>query len=385
MMNILIITPFPLLPLSHGGRARTYGLATALARAGANVHVLFPWIPGLPRADFQRAGVHCHPHTWLANVSPAILGDRLVPPIVSLSCQPLGLGPRQRLRRLGQFDVVQFEFCAYPRWMEALRGSAKIVYSSHNVERDLAAAQKWPWLVGGAAMRRLARLESLSIRAADLVLVCNQADRERQAELYGKANQTEVIRHGFDEAQMGIAGNQERWQARLSFGFAPGDVVLLFVGGRAHHNREAARFLERDLMPRLGAAARLLLVGECCRERERSNSRVRRLGYIEDLRPVYAAADIAVNPVTYGSGASMKVMEYLAVGLPVVSTAAGMRGYEHLRDRIHTAGLANFADAIRAVQRTPRVPVPELHELTWNALGLRLHQVYARLCEEIPS
>lgn len=380
-MNILIITPFPLLPLSHGGRVRTCGLATGLARAGANVHVLFPWEPRLPRADFQRDGVRCHPHTWLADVAPAILGDGLLPPIVLLSCQPLGLGPRQRLRCLGRFDVIQFEFCAYPRWMEALRGCAKIVYSAHNVERDLAAAQKWPRLVRGAALGYLASLESRSVHAADLLLTCNRADRERLTELYGAANQIEVIPHGFDEALLAIDRDRERGKMRASLGFTSDDLVLLFVGGRAHHNREASRFLEGDLMPRLGAGVRLLLVGECCQGRERNDSRVRKLGYVEDLRPVYAAADIGVNPVAYGSGASVKVMEYLAAGLPVVSTAAGMRGYEHLHARIHTAVLANFAAAIRAVERTALVTLPELHELTWSALGQRLHQTYARLCE----
>ena len=379
-MNILIISPFPLLPLSHGGRVRTYGLATGLARAGATVHALFPWQPGVPRKEFQRDGITCHPHIWAANVIPATLGDRLLPPIVALSGQPFALGPQQRLRRLGRFDIIQFDFCAYPRWMELLGGRAKIVYSAHNVECDLATAQPWRRIVRGQALRRLARLESGSIHAADLLITCSQTDAGRIAELYGAARQTEVIPNGFDDALLAIDWDHERSRTRASFGFTPDNVVLLFVGGRAHHNREAFRFLEQDLTPRLALGARLLLVGECCRGRQSSDPRVRNLGYVEDLKPLYAAADIGLNPVTYGSGTSVKVIEYLAAGLRVVSTAAGMRSYEQLRERIHKTELADFAAVITTLGRTPPKVPPEVRELTWGALGQQLHRTYTRLC-----
>ena len=34
----------------------------------------------------------------------------------------------------------------------------------------------------------------------------------------------------------------------------------------------------------------------------------------------------ALNPVTYGSGTNVKMLDYFAAGLPVVSTEAGARG-----------------------------------------------------------
>ena len=111
-----------------------------------------------------------------------------------------------------------------------------------------------------------------------------------------------------------------------------------------------------------------------------SAPRVRNLGYVEDLKPLYAAADIGLNPVTYGSGTSVKVIEYLAAGLRVVSTAAGMRGYEQLRERIHKTELADFAAVITTLGRTPPKVPPEVRELTWGALGQQLHRTYTRLC-----
>jgi glycosyltransferase involved in cell wall biosynthesis len=380
-MNVLIVTPFPILPLSHGARVRTYGLATGLARAGATVHLLFPWQPGLPRSHFYRDGITCHPHTWVANIAPAILGDRLLPPLVALSWQPLDLGPVQLLRRLGHIDVVQFEFCSYPGWMERLRGSTKIVYSAHNVEFDFAGAQVWPPIVRGPALRRLAALELRAVHAADLLLTCTQADSGRMAELYGTARQTEVIPHGFDAELMAFERNCERERARASFGLTPDQRVLLFVGGRARHNCEAARFLARQLAPQLGSGVQFLLVGECCRGRDMLGSNVRTLGFVRDLRPLYAAADVGVNPVTYGSGASVKVIEYLAAGLPVVSTAVGIRGYERLSARFRIAELDDFAAAIAGIELTLSPATPALREFSWTTLAQRLHRTYKRLTD----
>ena len=38
-------------------------------------------------------------------------------------------------------------------------------------------------------------------------------------------------------------------------------------------------------------------------------------------------ADIALNPMRIGSGSNLKLAEYLAAGIPVVSTPVGARGY----------------------------------------------------------
>ncbi len=40
------------------------------------------------------------------------------------------------------------------------------------------------------------------------------------------------------------------------------------------------------------------------------------------------AASVAVNPMVSGSGTNLKIVEYLAAGVPVVSTPFGMRGLD---------------------------------------------------------
>jgi glycosyltransferase involved in cell wall biosynthesis len=47
-----------------------------------------------------------------------------------------------------------------------------------------------------------------------------------------------------------------------------------------------------------------------------------------------ASVDVALNPMTSGSGSNLKILEYFATGVPVVSTSFGgrgtsARGWEH--------------------------------------------------------
>ncbi|MGB9938731.1 glycosyltransferase [Methanosarcina sp.] len=46
----------------------------------------------------------------------------------------------------------------------------------------------------------------------------------------------------------------------------------------------------------------------------------------EEKQALYRAADIALNPMTSGSGTNIKMLDYMAAGLPVISTPVGARG-----------------------------------------------------------
>jgi glycosyltransferase involved in cell wall biosynthesis len=49
-------------------------------------------------------------------------------------------------------------------------------------------------------------------------------------------------------------------------------------------------------------------------------------GRVPEVAPYFAAGDAGLNPVTRGSGANVKLFEYLAARLPVISTTFGVRG-----------------------------------------------------------
>jgi glycosyltransferase involved in cell wall biosynthesis len=383
-MRVLVVTAHPILPLTHGGRVRTMGLAAGLVRAGATVDLLCPWAPGQPWHPFVHDGVRCIPHRFITNAL-RILPNRLLPPLVALSWQPFSFGPRRRLASASSYDVVQFEFCAYAAWMERLAGVTAVVYSAHNVEQDQhrGESEEAPLLRPWAG--RVAALERRAIRAGDLVITCTDADASRLAQLWGGSAYA-VIPNGFDERLLSGERAALRERARASLGIPPEASALLFVGGRARHNQQAVEFLERHVLPRLGAGGRLMVAGACADDLPPArDSSVLRLGYVEDLRPILAAADVAVNPIAYGSGSNLKMAEYLAAELPVVTTPIGVRGFEQHLGAVRVAGLDRFAEAVVETARAPARPdggAVDVHEISWTRLGQRLAETYEELLRQ---
>ena len=378
-MRVLIVSPYPVTPPLHGGRVRVLGIARGLARAGAEVAVLCPWVPWNRLRVKPESGLECFSHLFSANLLPPLAGW-LAPSLALLSLQPLGLGPRRRLAGFRDFDVFQFEFCAHARWMDLVPAGAKVVYSAHNVEVDFLSAERERYLLKGAARERIARLERLALERSDLVLACSAADGERLHQLYGAPRRLAVVPNGFDAAWLSFRRGETRAEARAALGLAPSERAIVFVGGDAHHNREAVDFLVRAVLPRLGEDARLLVAGHAGPGAP-AHPRFRRMGFVADLRPLFAAADVAVSPVAFGSGSNVKLAEYLAAGLPVLTTPFGLRGFPCARHpALIVAERDDFADALRRPLPRPAQNGSLLVDVTWDAIGRRLFGTYDELC-----
>jgi glycosyltransferase involved in cell wall biosynthesis len=376
-LKVLVVTPFPVLPLVHGGRVRSFRLASGLAATGASVDVLCPWGPGLPHRPFRADGVTVHPHRLLANALPRLLRDRRVPSQVALSWQPERLGPRRLLARFRDYDVVQFEFVAQARWTRSLDGRSAVVYSAHNVESDFLRRGPLAPSLSGYSLRRIEELEREAVARADLVVACTVEDEQRLGELYGRPRRVTVVHNGFDDELLHFDRGERRAGARAALGLADDELAVLFVGGAAHHNREAAR-LATIVLPRIRRRARLLLVGNSAHAVAPTPG-VLSLGYQDDLRDALSAADVAVNPVGFGSGSNIKMPVYLAAGLPIVTTPVGLRGFEELAAHALVADPEGFAEAIPRALELPPAPRVRLEPLTWGALARRLAGAYASL------
>lgn len=382
-MNVVIVSPYPLLPPLHGGRVRTVGLATGLARAGARVTVLCPWYPTQRRHGRLAGAFDYHSHFFTFNALPAVVPGWVAPPQALLSFQPRSqIGPRRWLGRYAHGDVFQFEFCAQARWLELVPARAKVVYSAHNVERDFHAADCHRCILRGPALRRIEHLERLAVRESDLVVTCSRGDVARIEELYGRPRATGVVPNGVDASLLEFRREALRDGARAALGFAPEERVVLFIGGDGAHNREALAFLVADVFPRLDSQARLLVVGRCGAALGGTNRAVRRVGFVDDPRPCFAAADVAVNAVGYGSGSNVKLVEYLAAGLPVVSTPVGLRGFTGPLSAVRVAPRETFAEALSGPLPEPMRDREALRPLTWDALGGRLFSLYEELLRE---
>ena len=65
---------------------------------------------------------------------------------------------------------------------------------------------------------------------------------------------------------------------------------------------------------------------------ERNN--IKSIGFIDNLYEFLSIADMAIVPLLKGGGTKLKLLDYLSVGLPIVTTKKGVEGIE-AKNRVH--------------------------------------------------
>ena len=198
--------------------------------------------------------------------------------------------------------------------------NVRIAFHSHNVEYDLRR-QKHGRLVTAITHWAEKRL----LKSADLSFACSAADAQRYQELYGVT--VDVMPNGVDLAAFDAVTPVDVERVRAQYGLS--GPVVLFMGAYAYKpNREALDFLVESVMPGVVESipsARMVVTGG---DMPLARPWLKCLGLLpaEDIAPLVHAVDIGVAPIFSGSGTRLKILEYLAAGLPVVSTRKGAEG-----------------------------------------------------------
>src|SRR5262249_6995037 len=219
---------------------------------------------------------------------------------------------------------------------------------------------------------------------ADLVVCVSDDDRERFRGTH-PGKRYEVIVNG------------ARLEARNGHAPAPvdgdplrGRPFAVFLGSGHPPNVAAARLVVDAVAP-ASPEVTFGLIGSVCNAPDlAARPNVLRFGVLPEAekRVLLSWATLAVNPLFDGGGSSVKVPDFFAAGLPLVSTALGVRGYP-IRDGEHylAAGAEDFARVTRrlagdvALRRHLGANARAFSEtdLDWRVLGARYRRVLRSL------
>jgi glycosyltransferase involved in cell wall biosynthesis len=360
-LRLAVATTFPVHPPEGGGQVRVYELYRNLAREmdvdlvtlGRRGEPAFEGeiAPGLRERRVPPSDAH-------AAAEERISRDLDWVPVTDVAFPELHeLTPDyvQRLRESA--SAADLVFASHPYVLPALEAAApgaRLWYEAQDVEADL----KRRTLPAAAAnlLEQTRRVEAVTCSRAQGVLVCSADDGKRLVELYElSAERVHVVPNGVDVDAVAYVAPAERARRKAALGIE--DVfAALFMGSWHPPNIEAVRYIFE--LAELQPDVRFLVVGSAgaALARERVPPNVGLMGVVdsETKALVLGAADVALNPMASGSGTNLKMLEYCAAGLPVISTPHGARGLT-LRDGEHlqVAELSGFAVAIEAARCGP--------------------------------
>lgn len=247
------------------------------------------------------------------------------------------------------------------------------IYNAYNCESSLYATLH-PATYSAPIHNIVCEAERRLLQQADLLFYCNPDDIEALALMVPSARYRPVYTpHG--------AFTQ----------IAPTDHVptdssnVIFLGSSHPPNVEAARYIAETLAPRLPDVS-FHVVGNCLPDDSSASlpANVVRHGFVPEARKrqLLLSSQLALNPMSSGSGANVKVLDYIAHGLPVVSTPFGLRGMPADIERCTvTAELGDFAAVVGSLikdsgrlQQLRRATAAATSQLGWQACADRAAQ-----------
>lgn len=264
------------------------------------------------------------------------------------------IGHLKKLVRAENIDILIAEH-SYTGWMAWLLRRATglpFVIHSHNLEAlRFKQMNRWWW-------RFYQPYERWIHQQADHNFFISAEDEQYARQAFKlDSEKCSVITYGVEPV---IDTSFDKNSFLKQYGINEKETVFYFNGTLDYEpNIEALRNLVNEIIPLLEQSFsnfKILITGNRVSPELlnwiNKQPRLQFLGYVPDVRAVYKAAQLFLNPIQEASGVKTKVIEAIACGCTVISTMAGASGIDHkacgeklivMRDEDWIA----FADAVK--------------------------------------
>lgn len=282
------------------------------------------------------------------------------------------------------FDVVHIEHLRAAHFADSC-SKIPVVFDAVDclagLFRQMSSSSRSPLsrLVMREEASKLRRYEPRTLRGFDRVIITSESERDELLSL-DPSLEIDVVPNGVDANY-----------------FAPQEIEkrprrIVFSGKMSYEpNAQAAVWFARNVLPALRESfpdTEFLIVGSKPPKEVMALSSepgIYITGYVEDIRPHVASACVAVVPMQVAVGMQNKLLEAMAMGLPVVATPIAARplGLACAGVRV-AAGPQEMIDEVTALLRDPvlaqRVGLEAREEVlrnySWRSSVERLEAIY---------
>jgi glycosyltransferase involved in cell wall biosynthesis len=230
------------------------------------------------------------------------------------------------------FDLIHLDgvhLAAYIMCLREIAPTLPVVVNWHNIESEgmrryaMNAPSFARGLYARITGRKLAATERMLLGAAFGNIVCSERERQELLAVSPRGARIAVIENGVDVSSFDCHDEDRAVPAKR----------ILFVGAMDYHpNVDAMMYFSKSVWPGLYQAFpdwRLTIVGSHpvpAVQALANEPGIEVTGTVADVRPYYREAFACIVPLRTGMGTRLKILEAMAAGVPVISTAIGAEG-----------------------------------------------------------
>jgi glycosyltransferase involved in cell wall biosynthesis len=326
--------------------------------------------------------------------------------------------------RFAAFHVDHLQMMPFvPPPNDPLLENTKVILDQHNVEHHLLRTiaeieQGMPPLIKRVArwdLLRLHRFERSACQRADQILAVSQEDANAFAEMLGDASKISITPIGVDTDYFSPTSQAQETKTRpllvppggrmasevtphrqgLSAPVLNSANPILSVGTMYWPpNVDAAQWFCTEILPLIHQrlpGTRFQIVGAKPTKSVKALADaqpelVTVTGTVPDVRPSMAACGVFVVPLRAGSGMRVKILNAMAMGIPIVSTTLGAEGIDITEGEnilladtpthFSEAVLQILTDRSLADRLGQAARMLALEKYSWDIVGQRLLQAY---------
>jgi len=334
MKKILVINDFPIFPIIDGGRVRLFNIYKNISK---KFNVTYICLGDTNKIEEEVISENLKliiiPKNFLYKLISTFLFILLRCPVndfIALFLASYNPKLKKLIIKLSlENDIIIFSHpYLYPAAIPYISNNQIIVYEAHNVEYPLKKSMLGKGVIKSILLKRLNKIEGNLLKNCDLCFAMSEYDRIQLAHLY-HINPSKIFLapngvNPDDYNEFFSQNNRLKESTQKSH-------LILFLGSGHPPNIIATQQIIQNIAPKVPYASFIIAGGVSSGlKNEYPGRNVTIMPFVSnnEKKKLYESTYIAINPMMSGSGTNIKMLDYMAAGIPVISTPIGARGID---------------------------------------------------------
>jgi glycosyltransferase involved in cell wall biosynthesis len=329
--KILVVNDFPIFPIVSGGKVRIFNIYQNISK---EFHVSYVCLGNSKAIEEKKISEYFNEvivpkqifYKIIALIALKVLRCSVGDFVALFLASNNGKLKRVIREQISESDIVIF---SHPYLYPAVKPfitNQKTIYEAHNVEYLLKRSILGKGFMSTYLLNRLKKTERELLQKCSLCFSMSESDKDELIRLYKvDPSKIYVAPNGVDPGVYNdffSEGNRVKNQVNPQ-------PLIIFLGSGHPPNVEAARQIIKNIAPQMPNTLFVIAGGvsnELHTDFPGENVCLRYFIPEDEKKELFRTADIAINPMMSGSGTNIKMLDFMAAGIPVISTPTGARG-----------------------------------------------------------